>query len=49
MIVARVKKIQRKITEKLRPLARAYIGGAFPDQEYQQPIKLPELQLESEI
>jgi site-specific DNA recombinase len=45
--VTRVKKSKKELQEKLRRMARAYIDGLFPDEEYHRQKKLMELELES--
>ena len=43
----RIKKARQDVNEKLRRMAKAYIDGLFPDDEYQRQRKLLELELES--
>ena len=45
--VDRVKKQRLAVNEKLRRMAKAYIDGVFPDQEYNRQKKLLEMELES--
>jgi len=45
--VERVKKGRQTTQEKLRRMAKAYIDGVFPDEEYHRQKKLLELELES--
>jgi len=45
--VERVKKQRLDVQEKLRRMARAYIDGVFPDNEYHRQKRLLELELES--
>jgi site-specific DNA recombinase len=43
----RIAKQRKSIQEKLRRMAKAYIDGLFPDEEYQRQRKLLELEMES--
>lgn len=43
----RIKKARQDVNEKLRRMAKAYIDGLFPDEDYLRQRKLLELQLES--
>jgi site-specific DNA recombinase len=45
--VNQVKKKRQTVQEKLRRMAKAYIDGVFPDEEYQRQKKLLEMELES--
>lgn len=45
--VERVKEQRLDVQEKLRRMAKAYIDGLFPDQEYHRQKKLLEMELES--
>jgi site-specific DNA recombinase len=45
--VERIKITRQDVIEKLRRMAKAYIDGLFPDQEYNRQKRLLELQLES--
>jgi site-specific DNA recombinase len=45
--VAQVTKKRQAVQEKLRRMAKAYIDGVFPDEEYHRQKKLLELELES--
>jgi site-specific DNA recombinase len=45
--VDRVKKMRQSTQEKLRRMAKAYIDGVFPDEEYHRQKRLLELELES--
>ena len=45
--VERVKKQRQATLEKLRRMAKAYIDGVFPDDEYYRQKKLLEMELES--
>jgi site-specific DNA recombinase len=43
----RVKKARSDVQEKLRRMARAYVDGLFPDEEYHRQRRLLEMELES--
>ncbi len=43
----RVRKARQDIQEKLRRMAKAYIDGLFPDEEYNRQRRLLEMELES--
>ncbi len=45
--VDRVKKARQAAQEKLRRMAKAYIDGVFPDEEYHRQKRLLEMELES--
>jgi site-specific DNA recombinase len=45
--VDRVKKTRHSVQEKLRRMAKAYIDGVFPDEEYHRQKRLLEMELES--
>ena len=45
--VEKVKKDRTAVQEKLRRMAKAYIDGLFPDEEYNRQRKLLEMELES--
>jgi len=45
--VSRVKKERQAVGEKLRRMTKAYIDGAFPDEEYHRQKRLLEMELES--
>jgi len=45
--VERVKKQRMDVQEKLRRMARAYVDGVFPDEEYHRQKRLLEMELES--
>ena len=45
--VERVRKARQDIQEKLRRMAKAYIDGLFPDEEYHRQKRLLEMELES--
>jgi site-specific DNA recombinase len=45
--VERVKKARQDVQEKLRRMAKAYIDGLFPDEEYNRQRRLMEMELES--
>jgi len=45
--VERVKKERHLVQEKLRRMARAYVDGVFPDEEYHRQKRLLEMELES--
>ena len=45
--VERVKKERRAVQEKLRRMAKAYVDGIFPDEEYHRQKKLLKMELES--
>ena len=45
--VERVKKERQAVQEKLRRMAKAYVDGLFPDEEYHRQKKLLEMELES--
>ena len=45
--VEQVKKKRQAVLEKLRRMAKAYIDGVFPDEEYHRQKKLLEMELES--
>ena len=45
--VERVKKQRQDVQDKLRRMARAYIDGVFPDDEYHRQKRLLEMELES--
>jgi len=45
--VERVKKERQDVQEKLRRMAKAYIDGLFPDEEYHRQKRLLEMELES--
>jgi site-specific DNA recombinase len=45
--VERVKKRREVVQEKLRRMAKAYVDGLFPDEEYHRQKKLLEMELES--
>jgi len=45
--VQRVKKERKDVQEKLRRMAKAYVDGLFPDEEYHRQKRLLEMELES--
>ena len=45
--ILRIEEERQKTQEKLRRMAKAYIDGVFPDEEYHRQRKLLELELES--
>ncbi|MDP2954273.1 MAG: recombinase family protein, partial [Chloroflexota bacterium] len=45
--VERVKKERQNVQEKLRRMAKAYVDGLFPDEEYHRQKRLLEMELES--
>ena len=42
----RVKKERQEVQEKLRRMAKAYVDGLFPDEEYRRQRRLLEMELE---
>ena len=45
--VQRVKKERKDVQEKLRRMAKAYVDGLFPDEEYHRQKRLLEMEMES--